>query len=82
MALDISDQYVCERCFSTDTAPGPCPRCGLMRRHCELGGPEDDCRRPPMDAQGNILSRAPLWWVAHDAPFLREQPASSRTARH
>jgi hypothetical protein len=81
MAFEITEQYVCERCFSTDTGPGPCPRCGLMRRRCELGGPDDDCRRPPMDGQGRLLSRAPLWWVVHGAPYLREQPATSRAAR-
>jgi hypothetical protein len=74
MALDITEQYVCERCFSTDTAPGPCPRCGLMRRYCSLGEPGDAHRRPPMDAQGHILSRAPLWWVLNGAPYLRGRP--------
>ena len=63
MAFDETEQYICERCFSTDTAPGPCPRCGRPRRYCNLGGPEDARRRPLMDAHGHILSRAPLWWV-------------------
>ena len=81
MTFDITEQYVCERCFSTDTAPGLCPRCGLLRRHCHLGDPDDACRRPPMDADGHILSRAPMWWVTHSAPYLREQPATGRTAR-
>jgi hypothetical protein len=80
MAFDITEQYVCPRCFSVDAAPGACPRCGLMRRHCELGGPDDDTRRPPMDAAGHILSRAPLWWVQTGAPYLREQPAGGQTA--
>jgi hypothetical protein len=26
-----------------------------------------------MDAEGHILSRAPLWWLAQSAPYLREQ---------
>ena len=82
MALDITEQYVCPRCFSTDTGPGPCPRCGLIRRHCYLGQPGDFRRRPPMDADGHILSRAPLWWVSHGAPYLPEQPAPGRPARN
>ncbi len=67
MALEITEQYVCERCFSTDAAPGPCPRCGRPRRHCDLGAPGDPRRRPPMDAAGHILSRAPRWWIAPGA---------------
>ena len=77
MALDETEQYVCERCFSTDTAPGPCPRCKLPRRHCHLGGPQDACRRPPTDADGHILSRAPMWRV-QGAPSWRPPPADSR----
>jgi hypothetical protein len=77
MALDETEQYICERCFSTDTAPGPCPRCGIPRRYCNLGGPEDVCRRPLMDADGHILSRAPMWWVQH-APSRRPPPAEGR----
>ena len=79
MALDETEQYVCERCFSTDTAPGPCPRCGLPRRHIDLGGPEDACRRPPMDAAGHILSRAPRWWVQR-APSPRPAEAGPSAA--
>jgi hypothetical protein len=26
-----------------------------------------------MDAQGNLLSRAPLWWLARTVPRLRER---------
>ncbi len=79
MALDETEQYVCERCFSTDTAPGPCPRCGLPRRRCELGGPGDACRRPPMDTEGHILSRAPMWWVQR--ALSRQPPADGRPER-
>jgi len=68
MALELTELYVCERCFSTDTAPGPCPRCGRPRRDCHPGEVGDERRRPPMDARGHILSRAPLWWVLASAP--------------
>jgi hypothetical protein len=72
MAGDITEMYVCGRCFSVDTAAGICPRCGLPRRHCNLGQPGDPCRRPPMDADGRILSRAPQWWVLPTLQCLRE----------
>jgi hypothetical protein len=63
--------YVCPRCFSTDEAAGPCPRCGPQRLRCELGAPDSDFRRPPHDADGRLLSRAPLWWLVRGAPYLR-----------
>jgi hypothetical protein len=74
MAFEMTELYVCPRCFSTDTAPGPCPRCGLARRYCWLGDTGDVRRRPPMDTQGHILSRAPLWWVLPGAPYLSGKP--------
>jgi hypothetical protein len=26
---------------------------------------DDPCRRPIIDAQGNVRTRAPLWWLRH-----------------
>jgi hypothetical protein len=26
-----------------------------------------------MDAEGHLLARAPLWWLAQSVPYLREQ---------
>jgi hypothetical protein len=77
MALDETEQYVCERCFSTDTAPGVCPRCGKPRRHCQVGSLGDTCRRPLMDTNGHILSRAPLWWL-QGAASRGSRPADTR----
>jgi hypothetical protein len=73
MTLDLTDLYLCERCFSAALAPGPCPRCNQPRRHCELGAGDNPCRRPPTDAEGRLLSRAPQWWVQFD-PADRRPP--------
>ena len=66
--------YVCERCFSAAEQPGPCPRCQHTRREFRVGPPDDPLRRPPLDAAGNVLCRAPLWWVSQHAPYLPLRP--------
>ena len=65
--------YLCPNCFSADTTPGLCPDCGRARLACDPGDPDNPCRKPPMDAQGHVLARAPLWWLAQSVPYLREQ---------
>ena len=65
--------YVCPNCFSVDKAPGTCPECGHTRVECDPGDPDNPWRRPPTDAEGRLLSRAPLWWLARAAPYLRSQ---------
>jgi hypothetical protein len=65
--------YICPNCFSTATAPGNCPQCQRARLECDPGDPDNPCRKPPMNAQGHILARAPLWWLAHSVPYIREQ---------
>ena len=68
---DLTAVYICPRCFSADAAAGPCPRCGPPRQQCEVGSPGSEFRRPPRDATGRVLCRAPLWWVVRGAPYLR-----------
>jgi hypothetical protein len=63
--------YVCPGCFSADIAPGACPDCGRERVVCDPGDPDNPCRKPPMDADGRLQSRAPLWWLVRTAPYLR-----------
>lgn len=71
MPAELSSFFVCERCFSASEQPGPCPRCGQPRREFVLGDLDDPNRRPPTDAAGHVLCRAPLWWVSSHAPYLR-----------
>ena len=73
MSDEITIVYVCPNCFSADTAPGDCPDCGRARLEFDPGAPNHPGRKPPMDAEGRVLSRAPLWWLARTAPYLREQ---------
>ena len=79
MILELTELYLCERCFSAADAPGACPRCEQPRRHFVLGTVDDPCRRPPTDADGRLLSRAPQWWVQVSAP-PRPPPADGGAA--
>jgi hypothetical protein len=65
--------YVCPNCFTMDQESGPCPTCGRERIECDPGDPDNPSRKPLMDAQGQLQSRAPLWWLAQSVPHLREQ---------
>jgi hypothetical protein len=67
--------YLCPNCFSADPGPGLCPACDRERVACDPGDPDNPCRRPPMDADGRLQSRAPLWWLVRSAPFLRARLA-------
>jgi len=82
MIIELTDLYLCERCFSAADTPGPCPRCSEPRRHFQVGAVDDPCRRPPTDAEGRLLCRAPQWWVhvgaAHRPP---DDPAAGQPGR-
>jgi hypothetical protein len=77
MPPELEMFFVCERCFSADERPGTCPRCGQPRREFVVGPPGDPRRQPPLDAEGHMLCRAPLWWVSLHAPYLRQRPATA-----
>ncbi|MEP7358065.1 MAG: hypothetical protein ABI847_12545 [Anaerolineales bacterium] len=79
MIIELTELYLCERCFSVAEAPGPCPRCHLPRRHCQPGAADSPGRRPPIDADGRLLSRAPQWWVQLGA--LPRPPADEAAAQ-
>jgi hypothetical protein len=74
MQPDLTLVYVCERCFSADDQPGPCRRCQQPRREFTVGTLDDPLRRPPIDANGHLRSRAPLWWVRGHAPYMQPPP--------
>lgn len=64
MAGSTVDQvYLCPRCFDSQASAGICPRCGLERLSCRPGDADDPCRRPLVDAAGQVRTRAPLWWL-------------------
>ena len=81
MSAEPSLLFVCPNCFSVDARPGTCPDCQRERVACDPGDPDNPCRQPPMDAQGNLQSRAPLWWLARSIPYLREKIKKMKAVR-
>jgi hypothetical protein len=78
MAAQATDQvYLCARCLLAGDAPGPCPRCGQERLTCRPGSADDPCRRPWIDGQGRIRTRAPLWWLKQTIGGLADALATS-----
>ncbi len=71
MSIEPTVLYICPNCFSAETSPGECPHCQRERVECDPGKPDNPCRKPPMDKDGRLLSRAPLWWLIRSAPYLR-----------
>jgi hypothetical protein len=69
--------YLCPNCFLAGKEAGDCPQCGHKRVGCRPGDPDDPCRRPLMDSDGNLRSRAPLWWLQYTVTnltdYLRKQ---------
>ena len=55
--------FLCPRCLDAQASAGVCPRCGLERVGCRPGDADDPCRRPLVDAAGQVRTRAPLWWL-------------------
>lgn len=57
--------YLCPRCLIAGGTPGVCKHCGQELITCQPGSCEDPQRRPLIDRQGNVRSRAPIWWLKH-----------------
>lgn len=55
--------FMCRNCLLADEEATPCPRCGRERRPVRPGAEADPVRRPLIDGQGNVRTRAPLWWL-------------------
>ncbi len=55
--------YLCPHCLHSEEAAGECSHCGTQVVVCEVGGPDDSSRRPLMDREGNVRTRAPRWWL-------------------
>ncbi len=67
-----ADIYLCPNCFSPADEPGDCSKCGHARVGCRPGDPDDPCRRPLMDSDGNLRTRAPLWWLQYTVTNLTD----------
>lgn len=57
--------YLCVNCLIPAEQAGQCEACGRERILCKPGDLSDPCRRPLMDAQGRVRTRAPIWWLKH-----------------
>ncbi len=61
MAQEHRIIYVCPNCFSLSEEPKEC--CHEMMVQCDAGVPGDEQSRPLMAADGELVTRAPRWWV-------------------
>jgi hypothetical protein len=55
--------FMCRRCLLADESATPCPQCGRERPLVRPGEAADPVRRPMIDREGNVRTRAPLWWL-------------------
>ncbi|MDK1044687.1 MAG: hypothetical protein QGM45_03250 [Anaerolineales bacterium] len=62
--------YVCKRCTASAGESGKCEFCGGEKVACRPGDDGDPIRKPLIDAQGNVVTRAPIWWLKHTVPQL------------
>ena len=63
--------YLCPRHLIPQEKPGQCSFCDLELIECRPGDPDDPCRRPVVDEQGRVRSRAPLWWLEKTVGALK-----------
>ncbi|MFQ5944149.1 MAG: hypothetical protein ACE5JF_11400 [Anaerolineales bacterium] len=62
--------YVCKRCTTSSGEAGKCRYCGGEKVACHPGDDGDPIRRPLLDADGNVVTRAPIWWLHETIPEL------------
>ena len=53
--------YLCPSCFKTSEAPGDCHGRAMIRYDSREMDPEE--RKPEMDEEGHLHSRAPKWFL-------------------
>ena len=62
----VTHLYLCPNCFhalEAIEAVTTCEVCGHTPIVCKPGDPDDPCRKPLMDGDGDVLTRAPQWWI-------------------
>ena len=64
--------YVCRRCTASAGEPGKCEFCGGEKVACRPGAEGDPIRRPLLGPEGNVLTRAPIWWLRQTIPQLMD----------
>jgi hypothetical protein len=64
MAKELPDVvFLCPKCLIGQEAGGNCPYDGTELIECRPGSKEDPQRRPIMQTDGRVLTRAPKWWL-------------------
>lgn len=53
--------YICPICFRVCESETECHEHMMLK--CETGEPGDDKRKPLTDEFGNLVSRAPRWYI-------------------
>ncbi len=61
MAKPIRVIHICMTCHRVGEEPTSCH--AGQSRPCDVGDPGNQRRLPLFDARGNLLTRAPKWWV-------------------
>lgn len=77
MTPEEAEFFLCPNCFSPGRSAGPCENCGTQVLHCRPGEADDPCRKPLMNALGEVKTRAPLWWLQKNLPALAKYYDSS-----
>ena len=74
----IEEIYLCPQCLEAQASPGPCPNDDSELLTCRPGDPDDPCRRPLMDAEGQVKTRAPVWWLKYSVTDLMKHIEEKR----
>jgi len=59
--------YICSMCFRTSSEVEVCH--GRPMLYCDAGCWGDECRKPLMAGDGQLITRAPRWWLQHRPVF-------------
>jgi len=61
---EVTTIYLCPHHLVPRSEGGICPDdCTLDMIECHPGEDGDPLRKPLLDAEGNVVTRAPLWWL-------------------
>jgi len=61
--------FMCSLCFRTSTTAEICHNRPMLT--CDTGCWGDECRKPLIAADGQLLTRAPRWWLQQRPKFAR-----------
>jgi hypothetical protein len=62
--------YICMTCFRVSESERSCH--GHIMIHCDARGQDVEKRKPLMDNDGDLLGRAPVWFIEAQEDFQHE----------